>query len=130
VSRYKIVFLIVLVAVGLFIASVVASMFATKQKLANGYELSVGGKGEVWIRSPDRQTQVTDVTSVWLSADRMLVERRTADDKPPFKDRDCDYLVAEGRGALHPVSNADAQALASTLERRAGSARACIPAKG
>jgi len=126
VSRYKIVFLIVLIAVGLFIASVVASMFATKQKLTNGYELSVGGKGEVWIRSPDRKTQVTDVTAVWMSPDRMLVERRTADDKPPFKDRDCDYLVAEGRGALHPITTADAQTLAKTLEPRAGSARACI----
>jgi len=126
VSRYKIVFLIVLIAVGLFIASVVASMFATKQKLANGYELSVGGKGEVWIRSPDHKTQVTDVTAVWMSPDRMLVERRTADDKPPFKDRDCDYLVAEGRGALQPVSPTDAQPLAKTLEPRAGSARACI----
>ncbi len=125
-SRYKIIFLVVLVAVGLFIASVVASMFATKQKLSNGYELSVGGKGEVWIRSPDRKTQVTDVTAVWTSADRMLVERRTADDRPPFKDRDCDYLVAEGRGAPHPVSTADARILAKTLEPRAGSARACI----
>lgn len=125
-SRYKIVFLIVLVAVGLFIASVVASMFATKQALPNGYTLSVGSKGEVWIRSPDRQTQVTDVTSVWISADRMLVERRIADDKPPFKDHDCDYLVAEGRGAPHPLSKAEAQALAPSLEHRAGSARACI----
>lgn len=125
-SRYKIVFLIVLIAVGLFIASVVASMFATKQTLANGYVLSVGSKGEVWIRSPDRQAQVTDVTSVWISADKMLVERRIADDKPPFKDGDCEYLVAEGKGALQPVSKADAQVMAKGLEHRAGSARACI----
>ena len=76
-SRQKIVFLAVLVVVGLFIASIVASMFPAKRSLPNGYQMLVADKGETWLRSPDRQTLLTDVTSVWSSADRMVVESRT-----------------------------------------------------
>jgi hypothetical protein len=125
-NRQKIIFLIVLVAVGLFIASMVASMFASKETLANGYELSVGGKGETWLRTPDRRALITDVTAVWTSADRMLVERHLADDKPPFKDRGCDYQVAEGRGALRPVSEAEARGMLAGMERQTASAKTCV----
>lgn len=125
-NRQKIIFLIVLVAVGLLIAVMVGSMFATKQTLPNGYEVSVGGKGETWIRSPDRQTLVTDVTSVWTSPDRMLVERHQTDEKPPFKLLDCDYLVAEGRGALRPVAKAEALAALPGMERQAASPKTCV----
>lgn len=125
-NRQKIIFLIVLVAVGLFIAAMVGSMFATKQALPNGYEISVGGKGEIWLRSKERQALVTDVTSVWTSADRMLVERRVTDDKPPFKDLGCDYQVAEGRGALHLVANGEALAMLIGMERQAASPRTCV----
>jgi hypothetical protein len=126
VNRQKIIFLIVLAAVGLFIAAIVGSMFATKQKLPNGYELSVGGKGEIWIRSPDRKMLTTDVTSVWKSASRMLVEGRVTDDKPPFKDLGCDYQVAEGRGALHPVGKTEALAMLAGMERQAASPKTCV----
>ncbi|UAL10618.1 hypothetical protein [Caulobacter segnis] len=125
-STYKIVFLVVLAGVGLLIAAMVGSMFATKQTLPNGYEISVGGKGETWIRSPDRQTLVTEVTSVWSSADRMLVERRTTEDKPPFALADCDYQVAEGRGALRPVSKTEALALRSGMMRQTASPKTCV----
>lgn len=125
-NRQKIIFLIVLGAVGLLIAAMVGSMFATKQTLPNGYEISVGGKGETWLRSPDRQTLVTDVSSVWASADRMLVERRQTDEKPPFKLLDCDYQLAEGRGALRPVGKAEALALRPGLERQAASPKTCV----
>ncbi len=128
-SRYKIIFLIVLAAVGLFIAAIVGSMFAAKEKLPNGYELSVGGKGETWIRSPDRQTLVTDVTSVWSSRDRMIVERRMLEDTPPYNYGDCDYLGAEARGALHPVSKADAQVMVRGMERQTASSRTCVPVR-
>ena len=57
-TRQKIVFLIVLGAVGLFIAAMVGSMFATKQTLSNGYEVSVGGRGEIWLRSKAHQALV------------------------------------------------------------------------
>ena len=55
-NRQKIIFLIVLIAVGLFIAAMVGSMMPGKQVLPNGYQISVGGKGETWVRSPERQT--------------------------------------------------------------------------
>lgn|GEM_PF-2479589 len=125
-NRQKIIFLIVLIAVGLLIASMVGSMFATKQALPNGYEISMGGKGETWLRSPDRQTLVTDVSSVWTSADRMLVERHQTDEKPPFNPLDCDYQVAEGRGALRPIAKAEALALLPGLERQAASPKTCV----
>ena len=126
VNRQKIIFLIVLGAVGLFIASIVASMFATKQALPNGYELSVGGKGETWVQSADRKTLVTDVTSVWSSPDRMLIEHRTPDTTRPHSYLDCDYLVAEGRGVPRPISKADALAMASGLKRQAASSKTCV----
>ena len=125
-TRQKIIFLIVLVAAGLFIAAIVGSMFAQKQTLPNGYEISVGGKGEIWIRSRARQILVTDVTSVWTSADRMVVERHTTDDKPPFKDLGCDYQVAEGKGALRPVAEAEAKTMLAGMERQAASAKTCV----
>ena len=125
-NRQKIIFLIVLGAVGLLIAAMVGSMFAAKQALPNGYEISMGGKGETWLRSPDRQTLVTDVSSVWTSADRMLVERRQTDEKPPFKLLDCDYQLAEGRGALRPIAKAEALALLPGLERQAASPKTCV----
>jgi hypothetical protein len=126
VNRQKIIFLIVLIAVGLFIAAMVGSMMPSKQTLSNGYQLSVGGKGETWLRSPDRQTLVTDVSSVWTSADRMLVERHQTDEKPPFKLLDCDYQVAEGRGALRPIAKAEALAMLPGLERQAASPKTCV----
>ena len=125
-NRQKIIFLIVLIAVGLFIASMVSSMMPSKEVLPNGYQVSVGGKGETWIRSPDRQTLVTDVTSVWTSADRMLVERHTTDEKPPFKLLDCDYQVAEERDALHPVAKSEALAMLGDLERQTVSPKTCV----
>lgn len=124
-NRQKIIFLIVLIAVGLLIASMVSSMFVTKQTLPNGYEISRGGKGEMWMRSPDRRSLVTDVTSVWTSADRMLVERQ-ADGKPSSKLAACDYQVAEGRGALHPVPKAEAMAMLAGMERQAASPKTCV----
>lgn len=125
-SRYKIVFLVVLVAVGLFIAAMVNSMFAAKQKLPNGYELSVGGKGETWVRSPDRQTLVTDVTSVWLSPERMIVERRLPSDTPPYKDRDCDYLVTQSKGPLVPIASAEAKGLVAGMTRETAGPKTCV----
>jgi hypothetical protein len=122
VNRQKIIFLIVLVAAGLFIASMVASMMPSKQVLPNGYQMSVGGKGETWMRSPDRQVLVTDVTSVWTSAGQMLVERHATEDKLA----DCDYQVADGRGALRPVSKAEAQVLLAGMERQAASPKTCV----
>jgi hypothetical protein len=126
VNRQKTIFLVVLIAVGLFIAAMVGSMMPSKQTLSNGYQLSVGGKGETWIRSPDRQTLVTDVSSVWTSADRMLVERHQTDERPPFKLLDCDYQVAEGRGALRPIAKAEALAMLRGLERQASSPKTCV----
>ena len=125
-NRQKIIFLIVLVGVGLFIASMVGSMMPSKRVLPNGYQVSVGGKGEIWIRSPDRQALVTDVASVWTSAGRMLVERHTTDEKPPFKLLDCDYQVAEGRGAPRPVAKAEALAMLAGMERQAVSPKTCV----
>jgi hypothetical protein len=122
VNRQKIIFLIVLSAAGLFIASMVASMMPSKQVLPNGYQMSVGGKGETWMRSPDRQVLVTDVTSVWTSVGQMLVERHTTEDKLA----DCDYQVADGRGALRPVSKAEAQVLLAGMERQAASPKTCV----
>ncbi len=125
-NRQKIIFLIVLVAVGLLIASMVGSMFATKQALPNGYEISMGGRGETWLRSPDRQILVTDVSSVWTSTDKMLVERHQTDEKPPFNLLDCDYQLAERRGALRPIAKADALAMLPGLERQAASPKTCV----
>ncbi|KQV62098.1 MULTISPECIES: hypothetical protein [unclassified Caulobacter] len=121
-NRQKIIFLIVLGAAGLFIVSMVGSMMPSKQVLPNGYQMSVGGKGETWMRSPDRQVLVTDVTSVWTSAGQMLVERHTTEDKLA----DCDYQVADGRGALRPVSKAEAQVLLAGMERQAASSKTCV----
>jgi hypothetical protein len=125
-NRQKIIFLIVLGAAGLFIASMVGSMMPSKQVLPNGYQMSVGGKGETWMRSPDRQVLVTDVTSVWTSDGQMLVERHATEDKPPSKLADCDYQVADGRGALRPVSKAEAQVLLARMERQAASPKTCV----
>lgn len=129
-NTQKIVFVVVLAAVGLFIASIATSMLPAKQTLPNGYQISVGGKGETWVRSPERQVLVTDVTSVWSSADRMLVERHTVDDKPPFKLLDCDYQVAEGKGALKAISKADAHAMIAGMTRETASSKTCVPVKG
>lgn len=125
-NRQKIIFLIVLIAVGVLIAAMVGSMFATKQTLPNGWEVSMGGKGETWIRSSERQTLVTDVSGVWTSADKMLVERHTTDEKPPFKLLDCDYQLAEGKGALKPIAKADALAQLAGMERQAASPKTCV----
>nr|WP_295111642.1 hypothetical protein [uncultured Caulobacter sp.] len=125
-NRQKIIFLIVLIAVGLFIAAMVGSMMPSKETLANGYQLSMGSKGETWLRSADRQTLVTDVSGVWTSADRMLVERHQTEEKPPFKLLDCDYQVANGRGALQPIAKADALAMLAGLERQAASPKTCV----
>ena len=125
-NRQKIIFLIVLVAVGLFIAAMVGSMMPSKETLPGGYQLSVGGKGEAWIRSPDGQALVTDVTGVWTTGNRMLVERHTTDEKPPFKLLDCDYQVAEGKGALKAVAKADALAMLKGMERQAASPKTCV----
>lgn len=129
-NRQKIIFLIVLIAVGLFIAAMVGSMMPGKQVLPNGYQISVGSKGETWVRSPERQVLVTDVTSVWASADRMLVERHTTDEKPPFQLLDCDYQVAEGRGALRPITKDEALAMIAGLERRTAGPKTCVPVEG
>lgn len=129
-NRQKIIFLVVLIAVGLFIATMVGSMMPSKDTLPNGYQLSVGGKGETWIRSPDRRTLVTDVSGVWTSADRMLVERHQTDEKPPFKLLDCDYQLAEGKGALRPVAKTQALDMLAGLERpwerQAASPKTCV----
>lgn len=125
-NRQKIIFLIVLGAAALVIASIVVSMFPNKQVLPNGYEILVADKGETWIRSADKQTLVTDVSSVWLSADKMLVERHSLDEKPPFKLLDCDYQVAEGKGALKPVDKAQALAMLPGLERETASPKTCV----
>jgi hypothetical protein len=130
VNRQKIIFLIVLGAVGLFIASMVGSMMPSKQALPNGYQITVGSKGETWVRSPERQVLVTDVTSVWTSAGRMLVERHTTDEKPPFKLLDCDYQVAEGRSALHPVTKAEALIMIAGMDRQTAGPKTCVPVKG
>lgn len=124
-NRQKIIFLVVIAAVGLFIASIVGSMFATKQNLPNGYQVSIGGK-ETWVQSPDRKVLVTDVASVWFSADQVLVERRKPGDKPPFKYGDCDYLTAQGNGPLRSISKAEAQAMIPTLKLQTASSRACL----
>lgn len=126
----KIIFVIVLVAAGLFIAAIVGSMLPAKETLANGYQLSVGGKGETWIRSADRQRLVTDVTSVWTSPDRMLVERRVIDDKPPFKDRGCEYLAAEGKGPLQPVPAEEALGQIGEMKRETATAKTCVAVEG
>jgi len=126
VNRQKIIFLIVLAAVGVLIAGIVSSMFPSKQVLSNGYEILVADKGETWVRSADKQTLVTDVSSVWTSGDKMLVERHTTDEKPPFKLLDCDYQLAEGRGALRPIAKADALASLAGMERQAASPKTCV----
>ncbi len=125
-NRQKIIFLIVLIAVGLFIASMVSSMMPSKQVLPNGYQVAVGGKGETWVRSPDRQILVTDVSGVWTSAGRMLVERHTTDEKPPFKLLDCDYQIAEGKGALKPLAKTEALAMLAGMERQSASPKTCV----
>lgn len=125
-NRQKIVFLIVLGAVAVFIAAMVNSMLPSQQTLSNGYKVSVGGKGETWVRTPDRKTLITDVTSVWASADRMLIERHLTDDKPPFKLLDCDYQVADGRGPLRPVSKAEALTMMAGLKRETASPKTCV----
>lgn len=125
-SRQKVVFVIVLAAVCLFIASIVASMFPHKQTLPNGYEVLVGDKGEAWVRSADRQVLVTEVTSVWASKDGILLERRSLDDKPPFGLKDCDYQWAKGRDALRPVSKLEAVTLSAAMERQTNSAKSCV----
>jgi hypothetical protein len=126
VNRQKIIFLIVLGAAGLFIASMAGSMIPSKQILPNGYQMSVGGKGEIWLRSPDHQVLVTDVTSVWTSAGQMLVEFHTTEGKPSSKLADCDYQVADGRGALRPVPKADALAMLAGMERQSASPKTCV----
>lgn len=125
-NRQKIIFLIVLGAVAVFIAAMVNSMLPSHQTLANGYRVSVGAKGETWVRTPDRQTLITEVTSVWASADRMLIERHPTDDKPPFKLLDCDYQLAVGQGPLRPVSEAQALAMMAGLERETASPKTCV----
>ena len=125
VNRQKILFLIVLGAAGLFIASIVASMFPSKQTLANGYEILVADKGETWIRSPDRQTLVTDVMSVWSSADRMLVESRTLNGVSHHYG-ECDYQVVEGRGSPHSVSKVEALAMIPRMKRETASSHTCV----
>ena len=70
------------------------------------------------------------MTSVWASADRMLVERHTTDEKPPFQLLDCDYQVAEGRGALRPITKDEALAMIAGLERRTAGPKTCVPVKG
>lgn len=125
-TRQKIIFLIVLGAAALFIAAMVNSMLPSQQTLPNGYKVSVGSKGEAWVRTPDRQTLVTDVTSVWASADRMLIERHDTEDKPPFKLLDCDYQLAEGRGPLRAVTKAEALAMLPGLQRETASPKTCV----
>jgi hypothetical protein len=124
VNRQKIVFLAVLIVGGLFIASIVASMFPARRTLPNGYQMLVADKGETWLRSPDGQTLVTDVTSVWSSADRMLIERRSLNGVS-HRYGDCDYVTVEGRGAPRPVAKAEALAIAPSLKRETGSSHAC-----
>ncbi|MET3664288.1 hypothetical protein [Caulobacter sp. 1776] len=125
-TRQKIVFLIVLAAAALFIAAIVGSMFATKQTLPNGYEISVSDKGEIWVQSRDHKTLVTDVTAVWSAPDRMLVEQRTSDEAPPHRDRDCAYQMTDANGALRPATKAEAQAIIGGLKLQTGSSRACL----
>lgn len=125
-NRQKIIFLIVLGAVAVFIAAMVRSMLPTHQVLANGYQVSVGGKGETWVRTPDRKTLITEVTSVWASSDRMLIERHPTDEKPPFKLLDCVYQLDEGRGALRVIPNAQAREMMAALRREAASPKTCV----
>ncbi|MDR7230710.1 hypothetical protein J2X45_001801 [Caulobacter sp. BE264] len=125
-NRQKIIFLIVLGAVAVFIAAMVRSMLPSHQVLANGYQVSVGGKGETWVRTPDRKTLITEVTSVWASSDRMLIERHPTDEKPPFKLLDCDYQLGEGRAPLRLISNAEAKAMMGALRREAASPKTCV----
>jgi hypothetical protein len=125
-NRQKIIFLIVLGAVAVFIAAMVRSMLPAHQVLANGYQVSVGGKGETWVRTPDRKTLITEVTSVWASSDRMLIERHPTDEKPPFKLLDCAYQLGEGRGPLRAISNAEARTMMAGLRREAASPKTCV----
>ncbi|ATC26567.1 hypothetical protein EIB18_19435 [Caulobacter vibrioides] len=125
-NRQKIIFLVVLGAVAVFIAAMVRSMLPTHQVLANGYQVSVGGKGETWVRTPDRKALITEVTSVWASRDRMLIERHPTDDKPPFKLLDCDYQLGVGREALRLIPAAEARAMMPGLRREAASPKTCV----
>jgi hypothetical protein len=125
VSRQKIVFLAVLVVVGLFIASIVASMFPAKRSLRNGYQMLVADKGETWLRSPDRHTLLTDVTSVWSSADRMVVESRTLNGVS-HQYGPCDYQVVVGRGSPHAASKDEALAMIPGMKREAVSPHTCV----
>lgn len=129
-TAYKIVFLIVIGLVALLVAWIVAGMFADKQTLPNGYEISVGGKGETWVQSRDRQTLVTDVTSVWSAPDRILIERRTLAEAPPYGYRDCDYLTAGSQGPLRPISKAQARVVAGGMALATGSSRSCLAKAG
>ena len=128
-SRSKIIFLIVLIAVGLFIASIVASMFATRQSLPMGYQLSMGAKGEAWVQSKDRRTLVTDVASVWASSDRMLVERWIADRTRPGAGH-CDYQATDAQGVLHPVSDAEARVIVKDMTPRSPPLHSCLGVEG
>lgn len=125
-NRQKIIFLIVLGAVALFIAAMVGSMMPMQQVLANGYKVTVGGKGETWVRTPDRKSLITEVTSVWASDRRMLIERRPTDEKPPFKLLDCEYQLGEARGPLRSVTVAQARAVMATLRRETASPKTCV----
>jgi hypothetical protein len=125
-NRQKIVFLIVLGAVAVFIAAMVRSMLPSHQVLANGYQVSVGGKGETWVRTPDRKTLITEVTSVWASGEQILIERHPTDEKPPFKLLDCDYQLGVGREPLRNVPAAEARPMMAMLRRETASPKTCV----
>ena len=125
-NRQKIIFLIVLGAVAVFIAAMVGSMLPSHETLANGYRVSVGGKGETWVRTPDRNTLITEAASVWASADRMLIERHPTAAQPPFKLLACDYQLAVGQGPRRAVSKAEALAMVAGLERKTASPKTCV----
>ena len=129
-STYKIVFLIVLAAVGLFIAAIVGSMFATKEKLPHGYELSIGGKGETWVQSADHKTLVTDIASVWASPKRLLIERSIPATTPPFEFKSCDYQATDERGVLRPVSPVEARAMLRDMTPRSAPSHSCLGVEG
>jgi hypothetical protein len=126
VNRQKILFLIVLGVAALFVAAIAASMFTQRQALPFGYRLSIGDKGETWIQSTDRRTLVTDVTSVWMSPEQILIERRPQRGGGSHAYEDCSYLVAGASGAPQPISKAETLKLIESLERRTGSAHTCI----
>lgn len=102
-------------------------------ELSNGFELSEGDRGKIWVLYPNKKQIVTDVTGVWSRGDMLLVERSSIS-ASLTDSQSCLYIVIDTKTTESPtVGQKQAKDLlrnGSGFKRRALTSGSCLHQQG